>query len=190
MNQTPTNTKGWAEWLKLSTHDDEDLIALVQECARFALNFKAGGKARWLTLLGKSGTGKTHCARRLWNHTEKHSEWRKAAFVQSEVYWPAFVSELRSGEAYARLHDMQKWPVLFLDDVGAERDTTGFASEQLNTLLGCRADKWTILTSNLTLGQFRNVDARIADRIIRYPNQFIEVNTKSYALRNITLQTI
>ena len=79
---------------------------------------------------------------------------------------------------------MMDWPVLFLDDIGAERDTTGFASEQLNTLIGCRADKWTILTSNLFLEQLGLIDLRIADRIIRAPNHFIEVNTKSHAIES------
>ena len=76
-----------------------------------------------------------------------------------------------------------EWPVLFLDDIGAERDTTGFASEQLNTLIGARSDRWTILTSNLSLENLGSIDPRIADRIIRRPNIFVEVNTKSHSLR-------
>lgn len=70
-----------------------------------------------------------------------------------------------------------------LDDNGAERDTTGFASEQLNTLLGCRADKWTILTSNLSLSQLGDIDPRIADRMIRSPNIIVQLSTISHSLR-------
>jgi DNA replication protein DnaC len=75
------------------------------------------------------------------------------------------------------------WPVLFLDDIGAERDSTGFASENLNTLIGCRANRWTIITSNLMLEQLAAIDPRISDRMIRKPNIVVEVNTVSHSLR-------
>ncbi len=176
------NTKDWAEWLKFQTHNEADLIALVNVCADYAGSFKFG-KPRWLSILGNSGTGKSHCARRIWKHMNARTDWVRASFLAEEIYWPSFVSDLRAGDAYEKLRDMQRWPVLFLDDVCAERDTTGFASEQLNTLLGCRSDKWTIITSNLSLGQIGKVDPRIADRMIRRPNFYIEVNTKSHSLR-------
>ncbi len=178
----PVNTKVWAEWLKLEMHDNE-IVALIEVCARYLMAIRDGAKPRWLSILGNSGTGKTHCARRIWGYNKRKTNWSKASFLPEEIYWPSFVSDLRAGDAYEKLRDMQRWPVLFLDDVCAERDTTGFASEQLNTLLGCREGKWTILTSNLLLGQIGKVDPRIADRMIRSPNQFIEVNTKSHALR-------
>lgn len=156
---------------------------MVECCASFATAFRNSLAPRWITIHGNSGTGKTHCARRLWNSLSLRSDWREASFLHEEVYWPAFVSDLRSGEAYARLKDMQNWPVLFMDDICAERDTSGFASEQLNTLLGRRVNKWTILTSNLSLGQIAGIDSRMADRVIRYPNIAVEVNTRSHALR-------
>lgn len=99
------------------------------------------------------------------------------------VYWPAMIRDLRAGERYNELREMSSWPVLMLDDIGAERDTTGFAAEQLNTLLGCRVGKWTILTSNLNLEQLGAIDPRIPDRIIREPgNEFIEVDTISHGV--------
>jgi DNA replication protein DnaC len=88
------------------------------------------------------------------------------------------------GSRFLEAQEMaEKWPVLFLDDIGAERDTTGFAAEQLNTLLGRRVGKWTILTSNLALDGIAGIDPRIADRIIRQPNLYLEVETLSYSLR-------
>jgi len=179
------NTKVWADWLNLDTHDDAELVALVGGCARYLMAFKDGLKPRWISILGNSGTGKTHCARRIWDYSRRRNseQWSKTEFVADEAYWPAFVSELRAGMGYEQLRDMQRWPVLFLDDICAERDTTGFASEQLNTLLGCREGKWTILTSNLSLGQIGKIDPRMADRMIRHPNILIDVNTQSHALR-------
>lgn len=155
------------------------------ECANFALDFKEGKPAHWISILGASGTGKTHCGRKLWKALESKFNWQGTQHLQHEIYWPRFVFELRSGNSYDKLRAIMDWPALFLDDVGAERDTTGFAAEQLNTLLGCRVGKWTIITSNLTIEQIGNVEPRIADRIIRHPNQFIEVNTESWALKQL-----
>ena len=179
----PLNTKVWAEWLKLQTHNDAELESLVLKCGAFAIEYKNNARPRWITIVGNTGVGKTHCARRLWNFLSAREDWREAEFCHGEIYWPKFVSELRAGDAFDKLRDMMDWPVLFLDDIGAERDVTGFSSEQLNTLIGCRADKWTILTSNLSLKQLAEIDPRISDRIIRKPNIYIELNTKSHSLR-------
>lgn len=159
---------------------------MVAACAEFGLAFKEGKQPRWLSLLGVTGTGKTYCARKLWKSLAAKSDWRKVEFLHSEIYWPRFVSELREGNHYDRLLDMVRWPVLFLDDIAAERDSTGFATEQLNMLLGSRGDKWTILTSNLMLEQVGAIDPRIADRIIRAPNILVEVNTVSYSIQQMT----
>ena len=173
----------WTAWLKLQTHGNPALRSLVAKCATFALAVKEGGEPRWLTLLGPSGTGKTHCARRLWQSLQKRFDWTRMGFRERLIYWPAFVSDLRSGSAYDLEREMQTWPMLCLDDIGAERDNTGFASEHLNALLGCRVGRWTIITSNLSLEQIGAIDPRIADRMIREPNIMIEMDCSSYTMR-------
>ena len=178
----PVSTKVWAEWLKLQTKGNSDLEAMVIACAEFGLAFRGNQQPRWLSLLGVTGTGKTHCAQKMWNALAAKIDWRSAQFCHSKIYWPGFVSELKSGEAWDQLRDMIKWPVLFLDDIIAERDTTGFSTEQLNMLLGSRVEKWTILTSNLKLEQIGAIEPRIADRIIREPNIFVEVDAPSHAI--------
>jgi len=173
----------WALWLKLQTNGNPDLRSLVAKCATFALAVKEGGQPRWLTLLGPSGTGKTHCAKRLWKSLHGRFDWHRMDFIPALIYWPAFMSELRAGGAYDREREMQRWPLICLDDIGAERDTTGFASEHLNALLGARVSRWTIITSNLSLEQIGAIDPRIADRMIREPNILIELDCESYAMR-------
>lgn len=80
--------------------------------------------------------------------------------------------------------ELAAWPILFLDDIGAERDKTGFSSEQLCALLGQRAKKWTILTSNLSLENLGEVDPRISDRVIRENgNEYVDIDVVSYAIR-------
>lgn len=157
---------------------------MVKKCARFSLALKAKESPRWISLLGKSGTGKSHCAMALWLYAYPKFDWSNYEYIHKPIYWPELIRDLRNQERQKEVADMSRWPVLFLDDIGAERDTTGFAAEQLNTLLGCRVGKWTILTSNLTLPQLASIDPRIADRIIREKgNQFLEMNTESFGLR-------
>jgi DNA replication protein DnaC len=85
----------------------------------------------------------------------------------------------------ANLLDMGSWPLLVIDDIGAERDQTGFASEKLNMLLGMRVGKWTVITSNLLLKALSKVDDRIASRMFRERgNLVIEIQaTKDFGER-------
>lgn len=156
---------------------------MVSAMARFVLAMKENHPPRWLSLLGTSGNGKTHLAKRAWRFACKRFGWDKTGYLPEFIYWPDFVDRLRSGDAYEHFNDLKNWPVLALDDIGAERDSTGFASEKLNTLLGCRAGQWTILTSNLGLDQLETVDRRISSRIVRDNNIWVESTAEDYALR-------
>lgn len=157
---------------------------MVLACARFCLRTGQGGVPSWLTLLGATGTGKTHCADVVWRKRRRAFDESGMHWHPTKIYWPALVLDLRAGEAYQKVRDMARWPLLYLDDICAERDTTGFAAEQLCTLLGQRASRWTILTSNRTVEQIAQLDVRLADRIVREPgNELVEVKTVSYAMR-------
>lgn len=145
--------------------------------------FEARQTPRWLSLVGASGTGKTHCARRLWKWAKDRADFSATQYVTEAFYWPDFVDELRGGNAYDRFNDLKKWPVLFLDDIGAERDPTGFAAEKLNTLLGCRMSKWTLLTSNKDFDALAAVDGRISSRLIRDENICVGIKTQDFSTR-------
>ncbi len=173
----------FCDWLKLRTFNDPQLVKLATQCQRWANAFKNSEAPRWLTIMGNSGTGKTHCARRLWNYAKERSNWSKMDFMPKVIYWPDFVQELRSGHAYEFRNELKRWPVLFLDDIGAERDPSGFASEEMHTLLGCRMNRWTLITSNKSPDALAAIDQRIFSRIIRGPNIAVNVNTQDYSAR-------
>jgi DNA replication protein DnaC len=173
----------FAEWLKIKTFDDPELVKLVTGCFEWAQAFKQKNSPRWLSLLGVSGTGKTHCGRRLWDWARTRSDWSKCEYGEMSVYWPGFVQSLRAGNAFRMRDDMKRWPVLFLDDIGAERDATGFAAEELNTLLGYRMDRWTIITSNKDIVALKAIDARISSRLIRGQNISVGINTTDFSER-------
>ncbi len=138
---------------------------------------------RWITFLGNSGNGKTHLAKQLFLHTKKQYTEHHLSFLPGSIIWLDFVQGLRAGTLYSKLEDMKQWPVLFLDDIGVERDTTGFAAEQLTSLLITRATRWTILTSNWTMDKFEKFDTRVASRLNRDGNIVVENNADDYGLR-------
>lgn len=141
---------------------------------------------RWLTIVGEAGCGKTHCAKALWREVKRALNWNtsRCVYIPHFVYWPQFVGELRGGDGFDMLRDMQRWPFLFLDDIGAERDTTGFATEALNTLLGCRSGKWTVLTSNLGAIDWAKTEPRIASRMIRDGSRLLQAPFGHYTPKN------
>ena len=194
MTSTPLCPK-FVEWLKFDTCDDPQLIKVALACQDWAYALKDSARPRWLSILGVSGTGKTHCASRLWNYANGRLKggWtvtrsgfhyhQDTAYIPHKIFWPDFVQRLRTGAAYELRDDMKRWPVLFLDDIGAERDASGFAAEELNTLLAMRMGKWTLITSNKDFNGLKNVDARIASRLIRNDNICVSINTLDYAAR-------
>jgi DNA replication protein DnaC len=178
----PLNQK-FADWLGFQTFGDEKLVAAVLAAQEWASAFKSKSSPRWFSAIGNSGTGKTHICKRLWNYAKDNSDWSKFDYFPSVIFWPDFVQKLRAGDAFEMRTEMKRWPVLFLDDIGAERDTSGFASEELNTLLGCRMDRWTLLTSNLDIEAISRIDGRIASRLIRGKNICVGIKTLDFSER-------
>ena len=156
---------------------------MAEACQHWASAFKANEPARWLSLIGTSGTGKTHCCKALWQYAKEKSDWSKFDYFPKVIYWPDFVHQLRATNAFEMRNEMKRWPVLFLDDVGSERDPSGFAAEELHTLLGCRMDRWTLITSNKDLDGLNSVDARIASRLIRGKNVCVSVTGQDFSTR-------
>lgn len=188
MKERQFSIRDWEKFLEFDSFGDKQLEGMMLCCARFCWRIKDDLEPSWLSILGDSGTGKTHCARKVWAWAKKKFVWAKMGFIEDEIYWPEMVGRLRDvddKEGREKFKEMAKWPVLFLDDIGAERDKTGFSSDQLNSLMGQRVGKWTIITSNLPLDKIGEIDVRISDRMIREKgNELIELeNLQSYALR-------
>lgn len=151
---------------------------------------------RWLTILGKSGTGKTHTAIQIWKWVcgrpaefdvgrQVYERWwspMHTAYQPRFVKWPKMVEKLRADD-HAEYRDMFQWPFLVLDDLGAERDQTGYAAEKLEMLIDSRNGKWTVLTSNLSLDHWLKREVRVGDRMLRGGNVVVEVNIPSYSVK-------
>lgn len=135
---------------------------------------------RLLVLSGLPGCGKTHIAQRVWawaqltaltrwEHlrcpsdalpTVHFADWFKLADDDrcTVSMWDNFV---RGAGAYS---------LFVLDDIGAETDRyrTGVPTARLCELLNTRANKFTLITTNVPFAKWRERwDARVEDRLLR-----------------------
>lgn len=165
---------------------------MLNATAKFAASINFVHLPRWLTLCGPSGIGKTHLARAAW---KQFMEWNRFEvgldrynnhiFGNTGAFksWRKVCAGARDG-GFGEIEDMGKEWFLVLDDIGAERDKTGFTTELLDRVLSERRHKWTLITTNLPLEEIANrMDRRIADRMLREGNEVIESNTTSYVHR-------
>ena len=105
------------------------------------------------------------------------------AFDPHFISWSKLVNDQLREREFEEYEDMRDWPVLVLDDVGSDRDPSGFSTEQLVSLLESRERKWTVITSNLYLRQLGEMDPRIASRMIRNTNRVVQMPTIDFSMR-------
>lgn len=155
----------------------------------------------WLTLAGRSGCGKTMLAREVFKWVQTYLRCYRASIsgnhaVEVPADWPGttiwqsrqldfieaqtFATTLRR-QGYGILDDLVRSHFLVIDDMGAERDPSGFITEQWTQLLNRRLGKWTLITTNLYGDHLsESHDERIADRMTRDGNMLIESKATSF----------
>jgi DNA replication protein DnaC len=191
----------WQEWAGFDTFGDperEDLVKVVgnfclaaqedpilqaeeelRQRAQGRMNpniVKTCGPPRWLTMVGKSNTGKTHMAKRICKWWADQG--RRHFFSK----WPIRVEKLRKREILD-CEDLRQVELLVLDEIGGEVGQSDFSVGELCKLLESRLGKWTVITSNQSFKYLGQLDGRIPARIIREPNQFIELTCENYFTR-------
>lgn len=167
---------------------------MLEATAQFAASVNYVSPPYWLTLSGDSGIGKTHLAKAVrqqfldQNRFERFPDYENNRVVgNTEWYcdWRKFADDIRSG-SYERLVEdaIDEWFVI-IDDFGAERDPSGFIAAASDRILNDRKNKWTLITTNLSLKNIgERLDVRIASRLMRDRNQVVEVEAEDYALRH------
>lgn len=154
-----------------------------------ACEFKPGCESnpRWLSLVGNSGTGKTFLAEKVYQSARCNPDLtthRELINPVLKVFWPKLLSQLRDGDYY-RIRDLTDANFVFIDEIAVEHDPSGFGKDKLCELLSSRVNKWTILTSNLTLEKLAQIDTRISSRMIRGGSVVVETNAIDFYLREL-----
>lgn len=169
--------------LNFETLNDARLLKALRDAEEWLSDFTRRTPPRWISMLGVSGAGKTFLAKQLWTLASHAANWSRCDFIHKPIYWPRFVRDLKAGDAYGLRDDLARWPVLFIDDIFADRDATGFSTDELNMILGCRMGKWTILTANLDIEKIAAIETRISSRMNRDGNRVVNFGSLDFATR-------
>lgn len=166
------------------------LTRMLIAAHNFIEDIREGKPPRWLSLLGGSGAGKTYLADRIWRWY-KNSKHFQPSIGDDIVYpgtffnWSRFANRLSQNEGRAELDDYMEEKLVVADEIGADRDKSGFVRDCLAKLCSARVNKWTILTCNMSLGDIeRNMDVRIASRMLRDGSEVVDVELPDFNLRS------
>lgn len=153
---------------------DPVLTTMGVKAGDFIRDIKAKRPRRWLTFWGNPGTGKTFLARKIHEMYPKRSHWLDWVKLCGRYQAKEDVSGRVSWAVDAKL--------LVIDDIGAEHMTEATVG-MLHRLLQMRLGQWTVITSNHSPDRWREIDARIASRIIRDRNIHVDCTTLDFATR-------
>lgn len=177
---------------------------MLDAASKFAASVNYVHPPYWLTISGKSGIGKTHIAKAIHRQFMEQNRFEpsRAEPIRGAQWfsdrennrilgntdwfcdWRKFADDIRSGGYERLIEDACKEWFVIIDDFGAERDPSGFVASAADRILNGRRDKWTLITTNLSLKDIgERMDVRIASRLIRDRNEFVEVEATDYALK-------
>lgn len=187
--------EAWSKWFGFQTFGEPKLIEMLTGAANFVLDVKEGRPCPWLVLLGTSGAGKTHLAKRIWQWWERSGKFYKepntgANCVHNGQFclFANFINECRQGD-FSRVGDLLDDRLVILDDIAAGADARGWITDKLYHIIERRlvstGPQATIITANLSIEKLAEMyDQRIASRLIRQgTDKVIEVDVTDFALR-------
>lgn len=175
------------------TFGDAELENALAEAARFVAEISdEDSRPRWLTIVGKSGTGKTHLAKAVYRYVLRNIaknvkfDGCKGIFGGDCIATTAdALAEAWRGNFRGISPDEESADLLLLDDLGTTSDKSGFVTDAFYRLLSRRMGRWTIITSNLSGEAIKAMDARLYDRMLRDGNRVVTIkNAKSFSERN------
>jgi DNA replication protein DnaC len=175
------NTAAASNWdFGFHTFGEAKLSEMLDAAKDFIRDMAIGTTPRWLSLLGRSGTGKTHLARGITCFfkaemaiyiepgTGAHLS-RRGGFIG----WRKVVDHLRDGD-YRIIDAVCKDWFVALDDIGAER-ASDFSVSKLDQVVDSRLGKWTVITCNFSREEIaEQMDVRIASRLGRGKNVIVD----------------
>ena len=191
----PVN-KAFRQLLDFKTLDDGVLKNMLNGVHSFMDELIDNEKPRWISFLGGSGTGKTYLAKKIYSHFKANHEYyqgpagRHCKTIITKChdigFWNAefLASRFRHGEYWA-IESIKNEHLTVIDDLGGEFDSE-FMTSKWFEILNSRMGKWTIITCNKSIEEISDqMDNRIASRLVRDGNQFINCNTTDYGFRTV-----
>lgn len=128
-----------------------------------------------LVLVGKTGCGKTHIARGIFNFccmaagTAYESRRWPAGKLPDSIYisWPEAACEF-GNRNLSLMQDSMTSDLVILDDIGAENDPWKICADLLCQILSRRERQFTVITTNVQPAEWsERFDVRISDRLFR-----------------------
>jgi len=146
-----------------------DYLNLAKEMCWFYDDIITNKPARWLSVLGHSGTGKSAWAKNVRNAVKSRN-------MSVQMWdWGTVCEDYLSRQEYGILTQLRDMPILIIDEIGKTDWKTG--NEKLTHLIERRLGKWTILISNKTHGEIaETIDTRIASRMNRDNNRIARIS--------------
>lgn len=185
------------------TLGDPQLEMMKRAAERLCAEVQARAKPRWLTLLGNSGAGKSLISRCVYQFVKERGRYYRMKGATGEdvvqwhetfwANWRTDAREMRSGDfsivdllCTSPEHRNHEIWFAVIDDLGASNETSrSYLLNAIDSIADARIGRWTMWTSNLTLGQIGDLlDPRIASRMIRDGNEVIQVDVPDFNLRN------
>lgn len=175
------------------TFREKPLVDALDAAKEFCMDMASADKpARWLTLLGRSGTGKTDLAKRITGffnreldflrdeRSEGNEQWHRHGGFKE---WINVISEMQSGD-FSGLYQLKRDWFVSLDDIGTERAGTDFAITKLYEVLVAREHLFTVITANLPIDKIsEKMDTRIASRLLRNNSLLVDVDVVDFNRR-------
>ena len=185
------STAAASNWdFEFETFGEAKLSEMLGAAKDFIRDMAIATAPRWLSFLGRSGTGKTHLARSITRFFKAEAaiciEPGTGAQLSrrgGSIGWRKVVDHLRDGD-YGIIHAVCNDWFVALDDIGAER-ASDFSVSKLDQVIDARLDKWTVITCNFSQEEIaQHMDVRIASRLGRGNNVIVDgICVRDYSTR-------
>jgi len=195
MKASPRYNRTFTDFLT----DDPSLKDALDKVKKFVADIKAHPfrDGYCLTLAGKSGTGKTMLTEIAlaklglngWGYCDTIkpiiTNGRLIKFTAAMFNIRKVSDGFKDGR-YGVVEVMEEQSLRVMDDVGADHDPSRVTASKIDRVLRSSRGKWSLVTVNLSLKEIaEQIDARIADFLIRDDNKFVEIKSDSFALRKM-----
>lgn len=174
------------------TYGDPILERMREESVKFCIEMSHhSAPARWLVLLGSSGTGKSMLTKKiaaffsrrldtLLDERFPDARYTRRGGLKS---WGKVIDGMMDRD-FSGMRQMKSDWFLALDDIGTEyKGNRDLGHAKLFDILNEREKCWTVINANKTIEEIGEWDVRISSRLVRNGRPLIDCTTTDHGLR-------